>query len=273
MTDHHLPDPDADDLDALASAHLDGATSAEEAARVAGDPALQARVEELRAVREAVAALPPVDTARREVAIAAALAAFAEDGAAASASPPLAPVTSLATVTARRRPSPTRVMRVVGAAAAVVLLAALVPLLGKLGGSDDDAASTAEDAGAVADTIDGGAPMAEGGAAMPTSTTAASVELALGRFDDLADLVAALEEPPHAVLDAPGTESAGDAGADARCAVDRETAASGSGQVTAATATVADEPVIVLLLTDADGARSVRVLDAATCSVLLAREL
>ena len=55
MTDPH-------DLDELASAHLDGATSPEEAALVDADPALQARVEELRAVRDAVWARCPPST-------------------------------------------------------------------------------------------------------------------------------------------------------------------------------------------------------------------
>ena len=69
-------------FDELASAHLDGATTPEEAARVAADPALQARVEELRRIRDAVAEVPSVDPARRDAAIAAALAAFADDGSA-----------------------------------------------------------------------------------------------------------------------------------------------------------------------------------------------
>ena len=119
MTDH-------DPLDELASAHLDGATSPEEAAQVAADPALQARVEELRAVRDAVAAVPPVDPARRDAAIAAALAAFEEAG------PPepgrSASVTSLTEVAARRGRS-ARARRWLGAAAVIALLVALVPLV------------------------------------------------------------------------------------------------------------------------------------------------
>ena len=64
MTDH-------DPLDDLASAHLDGVTTPEEAARVAADPELVARVEALRAVRAAVASSPAADPDRREQAIAA----------------------------------------------------------------------------------------------------------------------------------------------------------------------------------------------------------
>jgi hypothetical protein len=270
MTDHHLPDRDPDELDALASAHLDGATSAEEAAQVAADPALQARVEELRAVRDAVAAVPPVDPVRRDAAIAAALAAFAEGGAATTSPAPIAPVTSLAAVAARRRRSPSRALRLVGAAAAVVLLAALVPLLGKLGSSDDDRSETAaRDVGApTSDASEGGAdaPLADGGA---TSTTAPAPAVAYGRFDELASLVAALEA--DATPDSQGAESF--APADASCAADRSATSSGASRVVVGTATVADDPVIVLTVTAADGTRSIRVLDARTCAVLFAREL
>ena len=88
------PDPTSHPDDELASAHLDGATTPEEAARVESDPALLARVEVLRSVRAAVA-LPdrPVDPARRDAAIAAALAAVADEDA----------VLSLSMARARRR--------------------------------------------------------------------------------------------------------------------------------------------------------------------------
>ena len=65
-------------LDELASAHLDGATTPEEAARIAADPSLQARVEALRQVRAALGEVPPADPVAREAGIAAALEAFAE---------------------------------------------------------------------------------------------------------------------------------------------------------------------------------------------------
>jgi hypothetical protein len=109
-----------DPLDELASAHLDGLTSPDEARRIEDDPALVERVARLRAARDAVrVADRPVDPERRELAIAAALAAA--DG------PATAPVTSLAEVRARRGP-PTWV-RLVGAAAAVALAALLIPRL------------------------------------------------------------------------------------------------------------------------------------------------
>ncbi|MET0902255.1 MAG: hypothetical protein ABWZ52_03355, partial [Acidimicrobiales bacterium] len=115
MTDPH-------ELDDLASAHLDGATTAEEAARVAADPVLRARVEELRAVRDALAQVPPVDAAVRDQAIATALSALDEDDG------PVAPVAPVTELTARRRGRSRSVARAVSAAAVVVLLAVLVPV-------------------------------------------------------------------------------------------------------------------------------------------------
>ena len=132
MTDPH-------DFDELASAHLDGATSPEEAALVAADPALQARVEELRAVRDALArGCPPVDADRRDAAIAAALAAFDED---AEPERPTAPVTA-ARAAARLSPTAVRVLeRGRGRRAPRALL---VPLLASIddGGDDEAPASS-----------------------------------------------------------------------------------------------------------------------------------
>lgn len=56
MTDHHAPGPlddgPLDPADDLASAYLDGEVGAEDAARVEADPAMVARVDRLRAVRD-----------------------------------------------------------------------------------------------------------------------------------------------------------------------------------------------------------------------------
>ena len=132
-----------DERDELASAYLDGATTDEETALVEADPALLARVEELRRVRDLVAAaVPPPSAEAREAAIAAALAAATgstpED--AADATPPAAV-----------RPLPRRQtggtwVRVVAAAAAVLAVLALVPVLAGLGDDDgDDEMATASD--------------------------------------------------------------------------------------------------------------------------------
>ena len=142
-------------LDELASAHLDGATTPEEAARIAADPSLQARVEALRQVRAALGEVPPADPVAREAGIAAALEAFAEAAptersGALPAPPVLAP---------RRGPSSTA-LRVLGAAAAIALLALLVPVLGRLADGDDQQASFEQTGSAI-----GGAPDAAAGGA------------------------------------------------------------------------------------------------------------
>ena len=62
MTDPDAPKPDAqDELDELASAVLDGEATTEERARAADDPAVAGRVEELRAVSDAVGDVPALD--------------------------------------------------------------------------------------------------------------------------------------------------------------------------------------------------------------------
>ena len=136
MTDHD----DLDPLDELASNHLDGRTTAAEAARIAGDAELQARVDAMAAVRDALRAPVHVDDLDRDRAIAAALSAFDDDGAVAP------PVADLREVAARRR-LPSRTMRVVGIAAAAVALALAVPVLSALDGGDaDEEASSADEA-------------------------------------------------------------------------------------------------------------------------------
>ena len=153
-------------LDELASAHLDGATTPEEAARIAADPSLQARVEALRQVRAALSEVPPADPVAREAGIAAALEAFAEatptERSGALPAPP---------VLAPRRGLSSTALRVLGAAAAIALLALLVPVLGRLADGDDQQASFEETGSAI-----GGAPDAAAGgsaaedAAAPTTT-------------------------------------------------------------------------------------------------------
>lgn len=273
---------DPDHLDELASAHLDGTTSPEEAAQVAADPALQARVDELRAVRAAVGALPPVDAARRDAAIAAALAAF-EEGDSGAEDGPAAGVTSLAAVAARRGPSP-RALRLVGVAAAVVLLAALVPLLGRLGSSDDAETATRgqtfeETGSSISDgaTSDAGsAPLA--GSTVPEGTTTASAAAPptdLGRFDDLAALVAAVDaRAAQEIGDAlTGLEAGSDSGDG--CLSERSTQARANGARTigAATATVAGDDVVALIVTDANGGRTLQVFLAETCTLLAERAI
>lgn len=66
-----------EELDELASAYVDGEASAEEIARVEGDPELLSLVEEFRALRQP-SEVGDIDPARREQHISAALAAFDE---------------------------------------------------------------------------------------------------------------------------------------------------------------------------------------------------
>lgn len=137
MTEPRDPNQEATEL---ASAYLDGEASDAEAARVEADPALLALVDSMREARERVQAAPSaVDPARREAAIAAALAAFDEQHA---ADAPEAPVTSLVDVAARRAGTSTRTLRIVAVAAVIALVALAVPLLAGLGGGDDDDAAT-----------------------------------------------------------------------------------------------------------------------------------
>ncbi|HJR26379.1 MAG TPA: hypothetical protein VJ804_12960 [Acidimicrobiales bacterium] len=118
MTDDAL-----DPRDELASAHLDGETTPDEAQAIASDPQLSARVAALAATRDAVrTADGPVDETRREIAIAAALAAFDETGA------------EVTPIVGRRRPSAARWLPLVGVAAAVLAVALAIPVLTR----DDD---------------------------------------------------------------------------------------------------------------------------------------
>ena len=102
-----------EELDELASAYLDGEATTEEATLVESDPGLQARVEELRAVRDLVAA--PVEVPSEEV----------RDQMIAQALDHRAPVVSLESARRRLRAIPPQA-RVILAAAAVVAAIALV---------------------------------------------------------------------------------------------------------------------------------------------------
>jgi hypothetical protein len=255
---------DAHDFDELASAHLDGATSPEEAALVASDPALQARVEELRVVRDAIRESPAVDPARRDAAIAAALDAFDD---AAAPGVPAAPVTALAP---RRAPTPTLV-RVLGVAAVFVLLALLaVPLLGNLGDGGDDEASfeaTSDDLGG-ADAATGDDTGAEAAESPDLSTTVPTptAGLAPSTYADL-DALAAAVAAGDFTANRSSTQDSAFEEADAFCSTP------GTPNTQVATAVVAGDPVIVWIRSSSDGTRQLTVLSADGCEVLDEREL
>jgi hypothetical protein len=254
---------DPDDLDDLASAHLDGATTDEEAARVESDAALRARVEELRAVRDAVAAVPPVDSATRDRTIAAALTALAEDG----RSAPPAPVVPL---TPRRGLSP-RAVRAIGAAAVILLVGLLVPLLARDDqGDDDETASfdTAEDA------IDEAGDGAEGGdVSAPTGAagggTAGTLAPDAGTFEDMDALASAIASRPLEERAGPDSQLTPSTTGPALppCSAPPELG------TLVAHAVVAGEAVAVYVRRDADGRRTMSVLSRASCEQLDQRAL
>jgi hypothetical protein len=151
---------DHDNFDAieLASAYLDGEATADERARVEGDPALLAEVERLRRVRAAVVATRPVPPAQRDAAIAAALGAFDELQVDAPTPPNVVPMAG------RRR---ARWMQGLTAAAAVAVLVLGGFVVANRGGDDDTAVNVRQ-----ADVT------APGGGAGPSVTTAAELETA-----------------------------------------------------------------------------------------------
>jgi hypothetical protein len=264
MTDPH-------DLDELASAHLDGTTSPEEGARLAADPDLMARVEaradELRAVRLALAEPPAVDAGRRDAAIAAALDAFDEE---------VAPAGAAATVTplAPRRGLSPRTVRALGAAAVLLLVAVLVPLLAHRR-DDDDSASFESTGQALETTVagsDGDSPLNDkslapeaqqdagpGAVAAPTSSY-------LGSFEDVDALAAAVADDT--------------ARATSQRSFDAEDSNSGSLCVPLTSSTsavwfaaVGRTQVEVHVDTASDGTRTMTVLERGTCDQLDRREL
>lgn len=120
------------ELDELVSAYLDGEATAEEAALVSGDASLQARVEELRAVKALVAA--PVDPPSEEV----------RDQMVAQALAQHTPVVSLEKARTRwRRPGPRTTRTLLAAAVIGVVAISVVSLSQQYGGSDDDAPTMA----------------------------------------------------------------------------------------------------------------------------------
>lgn len=189
MTDDLLPPASPDDE--LVSAVLDGEATDADRARVAADPRLQARLVELREVRDAVAGPVLVDDAAREAGLAAALAAASEAGGLlasgstngtdgqAPGDPPAGQVVDLS---ARRR---TRLAVAAAAVAAVVVLAVVVPLaIGRTstekyaatGAAVDDAAaprSTVAGSGGAASRSGSAEASPDGGAGPPAPNAAA----------------------------------------------------------------------------------------------------
>ena len=237
---HHDP------LDELASAHLDGATTPEEAALVETDPELQARVEALGAVRSALAVAPLVDDERREQAIAAALAAYDEQNDTTVPAPSVGSLTPLAD--RRRGPSP-HAWRIIGAAAAVAALAALVPLLASLSSRSDNSTASLATAGRDEDT-DAQVPSAAAESDVSTSATTptAPAYLDLGTFENDDALVQEIRDTPIAA----GAAETNDVVPDPTSCIDELIASlpEGAVPVLTATATVAGDPTTVVITPD-----------------------
>lgn len=159
----NFPDATADDL--LVSAVLDGVASPDDAARVAGDPALAARLSQFRAAARAVGGpVPLVDPVVRDVHLARALAeAVAPKAPLIADAPPLPtppppPLSDLAAARSRRhrRVAPA----ILSVAAALVLVVAVGALLVR---QDDSTDSSSSDEVATA-TAPNAAESNEGGA-------------------------------------------------------------------------------------------------------------
>jgi hypothetical protein len=268
------PDPASDALDALASAHLDGRTTEAEAARIAADPELRARVEAMEAVRAALRAVPPVSDAQRTHAISAALAALDDVGGlepGAATAP-----TSIASHRARRAPSRRR-LQLLGAAAAVAVVALLVPLLGSLDSDDrpDDLATSALDeaAGGSGSERDANLDSTAGATADAAAPEAALSPGDLGTFADLEALTSAVQDlaARQAATPAPVTTAAGvggDAPASLSCADEANPRFSSATPVVTAGAVLDGRPVTVTVYEADDGTQRLVVVDLADCAVV-----
>ena len=270
--------PPLDPSDELASAHLDGLTSEAEADRIAADPELLARVDRLRVTREAIRLDDgPPDRDRREIAIAAAIAAFpsAGDGAGSPA--------SLEGARARRDARARRTT-LIAAAAAVALAALLVP---RLAGDDDrsgtvvaspdrdDSTSKQE---ATTFTAPGGEAADSGltGGATPM-VAVEPVEIGdVADLDELARRVALLldtpSESPSSTTGPPGgTVDSGRASCVA--AMRAQVESQGGTVVYAATATVGGVRVAAVAAVAESGARRLAAASLPDCAPLAPRPL
>lgn len=288
MTD--LPHPDgfsADELD-LASAYVDGAVDPDERAHVEGSAGLLSLVADISHVRAALTAVTPIDTGRREDAIAAALAAaeFEATVDEPDAAAAVAPVRSIGSL-----PRRTRLLTMVSSAAAAVVLV-VVAVIAFSSNSDDsdnvalfDTAAkepTAEVSGDSTRTADPGAAVAGGGAPSNTIgaiTSPATVLPEVDTPDELASYAATLPADTAPSTDAPPrTESSEPAATTFATPAPTQLAEPVSGLVPVPTCLAATDVVLgavtvrgqpATVVRSADG--RVRAVDA-SCATLLAAE-
>lgn len=224
----------------LASALLDGALPADEAARAAADPEVGALADEFRNLRSEMQDLPPAPDIGRAGAVAAAVEAAHAEAAAATAastsprfSPPPQPPGR------QNRPW---LVALAGAAASVVLVLLAVGVVTTLGDKDNDADVTAaadsddaehgNDAAPGAADDSGAAEEAEGGSAGDGTADSDAGEIAdeslnpedemaeepsapqgagvidLGSFDDVSELAVAVRDEASSERTTSGTDSA-----------------------------------------------------------------
>jgi hypothetical protein len=156
----NLP-PSSHELDELASAYLDGEVTADERARVEGDPALLARVGELGQVRETLkAAVTPADAAVRARALEA-----ARQDAALEARP-----VDLDVRRAERRRNRINLLVLGGAAAAAIAVAVAVATTRSE--TDSNSSSSATVAAESRDAAEGGGATTTASAPAPATTAA-----------------------------------------------------------------------------------------------------
>jgi hypothetical protein len=206
-----------DQRDELASALLDGVLPADQADAARRDAAVVARLAELEAARELLRSVPPPEPTARVRALAAAKAAFDEDGGAAIAAAPGVvrdvrdallpgrPPAPVADVTHHRRARRSGTRWLGAAAAAILVLVGVVSLavVGGGGSHEDEAATTAapNDVAESADDSAGTeAEASEQGGAAPGAgdrslgAPGAPVDMGdLGTFSSAAALVARVE--------------------------------------------------------------------------------
>lgn len=279
MTDDRSP---ADDE--IVSAYLDGEATADEVARVEGDPSLRARAAELRAVADQVGQVAPAPAAVRDRHLDRAREELL------AAAPASAEVTHLATARARR--SRAVVLGAVAAVLVIVLAAGLLPRLvdeepeqlARVATSDEPAAPAEDPATALledeadADAGSGASPSTTLAGVDPRSRDADAGEAApagapppdLGTFGDRAELEAALAQAVDAHPPAGAAETFAVATTPCTAGVlgdDREL----TDLVYAARAELAGQPVEVLLFrtspaSAANGPLRLYLVDPATCT-------
>lgn len=241
--------------DELASAYLDDDATAEERARVEGDPALMDRVEALRHVRDAVARapVPPPSAATRDSAIRAAI--------------------GQSEVVDLRARQPRRRLQIASIAAAIVLaVGAAGFLLRSLADNGSPNVSTAVGTSNASSAAAGPSSARAAAGAVAPSFAASGAAGALGTFTDRPTLAAAakaaLSTPRNTSAQADEAAPAAPATSCARTAPDHSI-----NQVFAGTAVLDGEPVQVDVFTLDDAAQELVVTDIGSCATLFTQRL